>query len=197
MKEFSATIRTILPKPFLRGNKIPVISILALGFVLLIFALIFGEPLEINNNTADNIMMIGESVFLISLFLMMYRYAFKISGRFQKPLVLTILIIFSLIYGWAGLWTALLHRDGNGPKWVDTYIYRNNNGLKIVSQFRETSGSINDFRKRLVVYEFRNHNRISVNWYTDWMHGLWEVHDLKKDLKYNKNIDGNSPENDY
>ena len=78
-----------------------------------------------------------------------------------------------------------------GPIWEDVTIYKNKNKCKVISQFRETSGSIYDYRERLIFYEFSNNNRISIEWTKKRMHGIWNAEDLKNDSTYIENFDKN------
>jgi hypothetical protein len=77
----------------------------------------------------------------------------------------------------------------HGPIWEDQQIYTNQNGTKVIYQFRETSGSIYDYRERLILHEFSNGNRISIEWKKKLMHGTWIVKDLRKDSTYTDNFD--------
>lgn len=54
-------------------------------------------------------------------------------------------------------------------------IWTSDSGNKILRQLRETSGSIYDYRDRLVVYEFDANNRISINTDLDNHNGPWTV----------------------
>ena len=76
-----------------------------------------------------------------------------------------------------------------GPVWENRQIYINQKRQKVISQFRETSGSIYDYRERLIFYEFSNGNKISIDWTKDRMHGIWKVKDIKKDSIYIENFD--------
>ena len=162
--------------------------LILLGFIFLILWLILGYPLEISDLTTDRNLMtffaviIGVTVFLI------YKLSRRLQNIILKITLYISLIGVSLIYAWIGLWTLLISHD-NGPIWEDRQVYTNQKGTKVISQFRETSGSIYDYRERLIFYEFSNSNRISIEWAKKRMHGTWNVIDYKKDSTYTENFD--------
>ena len=98
---------------------------------------------------------------------------------------MVILVPMFVIYSLIGLWTHLIGHS-NGPIWEDTHVFTNEKGQKIISQFRETSGSIYDYRERLIIYELANKNRISIAWTKKRMSGVWKVKDIEKDTIYIK-----------
>jgi hypothetical protein len=107
----------------------------------------------------------------------------RLEKRKIKILLLIPLIIITVIYLLIGIWTYMISHD-RGPVWEDKQIYTNQKGIKVISQFRETSGSIYDFRERLILHEFANGNRISIEWRKKRMHGIWDVIDYAKDSTY-------------
>lgn len=166
------------------------IFLILIGFVFLIFWLIIGYPFEIRNLTIDRFLMVLVSGLIIGLVFLIYRLIKRLKSKIIKISFLTSLICISLIYSWIGLWTIMISYD-NGPIWEDVRIYKNKNKYKVISQFRETSGSIYDFRERLILYEFSNNNRISIEWTKKRMHGIWNAKDLKNDSTYIANFDKN------
>jgi hypothetical protein len=164
------------------------ISLILLGFVILILWLIVGYPFEISNLIFDRLLMILVSGLIIGLVFLIYRLLKRLKNKKVKIVFLISLIFVSLIYSWIGLWTYLIS-DNKGLVWEDRQIYTNPQGSKVISQFRETSGSIYDYRERFILYEFANGNRISIEWTESRMHGIWKVRDLKKDSICFENFD--------
>lgn len=62
--------------------------------------------------------------------------------------------------------------------WQDISVYTNINGDRVISQWRETSGSIYDYRKRKIIGDFGKF-RISYDYYDKNMHGIWNEFDLE------------------
>jgi len=56
--------------------------------------------------------------------------------------------------------------------WEDLSIYTNKDGEKVISEWRETSGSIYDYRYRKIIRDFGQF-RISLEWNRKKMKGLW------------------------
>jgi hypothetical protein len=107
--------------------------------------------------------------------------------KYKASRIAFLIVVFcvAIVYFWIGLWTILISYK-TGPIWVDTNIYTNRKGNKVISQFRETSGSIYDYRDRLILYEFPKNNRVSIEWSKKLMNGEWQVRDVNKDSIYFK-----------
>lgn len=164
------------------------IILILIGLVFLIVWLIVGFPLEISNLKTDRIFMILASVIVITTIFLIYRLTKRSKNKTIKITLLISLVIVSVIYTWIGLWTYMMSYD-KGPIWEDRQIYTNQKGTKVISQFRETSGSIYDYRERLILHDFSNNNRISIEWTKSRMHGIWKIKDIKKDSIYIENFD--------
>jgi hypothetical protein len=164
------------------------IILILLGFIFLVLWLIVGYPFEISNLKADRLLTLLISFLIAGLIFMIYRLVTRIKSKIIKIVFLILLIGISLIYSLNGLATCFVSYD-KGPVWENRQIYTNQKGQKVISQFRETSGSIYDYRERLIFYEFSNGNKVSVDWTKDRMHGIWKVKDIKKDSIYIENFD--------
>ncbi len=132
--------------------------------------------------------MIIIAVVLVGIVFFLYKLIIRIAIRPLKVFSLTSLFCISIIYLLLGTWTVLISYD-NGPVWEDRLIYTNRKGTRVISQFRRTSGSIYDYRERLIFYDSGNGNRISMEWGKKRMHGNWVVKDLSKDSLYMENFD--------
>jgi len=167
------------------------ILLIGFGLCFLIFWLIVGYPLEINNLSAERIITILFFLIIVCSILVIYRSIIRMNNKIIKISLLVVLIGVSLIYSWIGLWTFMISYD-KGPIWEDTVIYTNNNGDKVISQFRETSGSIYDYRERFILGEFSYKNRISIEWAKKRMHGIWKAKVVKNDSIYIENFNRES-----
>lgn len=67
--------------------------------------------------------------------------------------------------------------SGNNPVWQDLSIYTNRNGEKVISEWRETSGSIYDYRYRKIIGDFGQF-RISYNYDKKKLKGLWTEYNV-------------------
>lgn len=158
------------------------------SLIFLIVFLFLGFPLEISNLLIYRIIVVLIAIVFSILFVKLFRLILKIKSKFPKLFFGFVTTIIAIIYILTGLWTLLINHN-NSPVWEDIQIYTNRDGQKIISQFRETSGSIHDFRERLIFYEFGENSRISINWKKSLMSGIWKVHNTEKDTTYLINFD--------
>ena len=156
--------------------------------LMLIAFLFIGFPMEISSLVIDRIATIFIAILISILLVKLFLLILKLKSKSQKLFFSSTTILITIIYMLIGSWTILINHN-NAPIWEDTHIYTNQNGQKIISQFRETSGSIHDFRERLVLYEFGNNNRISINWKKSRMTGIWDVYNKEKNTKYQIDFD--------
>ena len=161
--------------------------ILILGLSFLLLWLILGYPFEIKNLTLDRFITIIISVIIGVVILLLAQITIKLKVKVVKVTIMILIFCILICYSWIGLWTVLISFK-HGPIWEDTEIYTNVNGNKVISQFRETSGSMYDYRERLIIYEFPNKNRISIDWHIKWMRGIWKIHELKTGRIYDDNF---------
>lgn len=159
------------------------------GLILLIIGILFGYPLEINDLRLDRIFLLLFSIIIILTFFFLFYSIHRFNNKWTQRIFKILLIIIGGIYSLNGLWILLIsYKDG--PKWEDRLIYSNNN-TKIVYQFRETSGSIYDYRNRLIIYEKPKRYRISIDWSEKFMDGKWMIKDLSNDSIFIKTINKN------
>jgi len=157
------------------------------GFLFLILWMIVGYPLEISNVTYDRLLIVSFAVGIAGIIFMTHKLVIRLKYKILKFLLLILLITIALFYSFTGLLEIFISYD-DGPVWEDALIYTNKNGQKVISEFRETSGSIYDYRKRLILFEFADNNRISINWSVKRMHGTWYVTEIKNDSSYIENL---------
>ncbi|MFI2742746.1 hypothetical protein ACG2LH_08405 [Zhouia sp. PK063] len=99
--------------------------------------------------------------------------------KILKWLGLGILTILFTPYLIIGFYTALLSWSNDHQMWKDSKIYTNSKNEKVISQWRETSGSIYDYRDRKIIAEFGQF-RISYNHDIKNLKGIWTEYDIKK-----------------
>ncbi|MFV0151499.1 hypothetical protein OBJ95_13020 [Empedobacter falsenii] len=63
--------------------------------------------------------------------------------------------------------------------WQDLYIYTNDKNEKVISQWRETSGSIYDYRDRKIIADYGQF-RISLNCNVKNLEGVWTEYNIGK-----------------
>lgn len=93
-----------------------------------------------------------------------------------------VISVLSLLFLLGAIWNDIFVANPHG-NWKNLEICTNESGIKILRQMRETSGSIYDYRDRLVIYEFDENNRISVNSNVKLFNGPWIITDQKNNSK--------------
>ena len=91
-------------------------------------------------------------------------------------------------YIWVGLWTTLLTASNYPPMWQDTTIYTNDKGETVISEWRETSGSIYDYRDRKIIADYGQF-RISFDCNVKNLKGIWTEHNIEKGTTTTINFD--------
>ena len=72
--------------------------------------------------------------------------------------------------------------------WQDLFIYTNDKNEKVVSQWRETSGSIYDYRDRKIIADYGQF-RISFDCNTKKLKGIWTEYDTRNNKTTTINFD--------
>lgn len=158
------------------------ILLIFIELAFLVIALFVGTPFEFLNETIDTI---GTSIIItlfIILFFLLFRQIPRIENKKLKRIALSFLIILSLPYFYIGVFTMILTWSNYHPMWQDLKIYTNKRNEKVISQWRETSGSIYDYRDRKIIAEYSQF-RISLNINTKNLAGIWTEYDVEKNSK--------------
>ena len=158
--------------------------------LILVLGLIFGFPFEFFDATIDKIVTISIEVLVLLLFFLLYRITLCINKKTIKWLTVSLLILIAIPYFLIGIYTTLFITTNYYPMWEDIAVYTNTNGEKIISQWRETSGSIYDYRSRKIFYESKIF-RVSVEINSDNMKGIWTEHLIEKDSSFTINLNKN------
>ena len=145
--------------------------IIFLGLSFLTTSLIVGTPFEFLNSAIDALATIIIMLLIFALFILLLRLARRIEKKIIKRIAIILICILAVPYSLLGIWTMFLTR-GDNPVWQDLSIYTNKNGEKVISEWRETSGSIYDYRDRRIICDFGQF-RISFDCNTKKLKGLW------------------------
>ena len=147
---------------------------------ILIVGLFTGLPIEFLNTTLDRIATIILELVVIFSFLLLFRLVNGLIKKTIKWLTTGIICIVIIPYFFSGIMTTLLVTSSYYPTWQDVNTYTNRTGDKLISQWRETSGSIYDYRVRKIIAEFTNF-RISYEINANEVHGMWVKKPVAKD----------------
>jgi predicted membrane protein len=156
--------------------------LLFIELAFLLIALFVGTPFEFLNETIDTIATFVIIILFILLFFLLFRQISRVENKKLKWLTLGFSILIAIPYLFIGLWTILLTWSNYHPMWQDLKVYTNERNEKVISQWRETSGSIYDYRDRKIIAEYSQF-RISFNCNTKNLTGIWTEHDIEKNTK--------------
>ncbi len=153
------------------------------GIIVLFVFIYMGIPFEINNPTTEAIIRTISFGLIFTLLFLLFRYTRKL--KYMAVRVVTILVLgaLSLLFVIGAMWNDILVGNPHG-NWYNLEVCTNNSGTTILRQMRETSGSIYDYRDRLIVYEFDKNNRISINTNIKYYNGPWTVVEVKNNNKH-------------
>lgn len=162
--------------------------LILVGLTFLITALFVGTPFEFLNVTADIVATFTIMLVLLLLFILMFIQIERLNNKIFKWTTKVLLIVLAIPYLFVGLWTTLLTASNYHPMWQNVKVYTNDKGEKVISQWRETSGSIYDYRDRKIIADFGVF-RISFDCNAKNLKGIWTEHDIKKNTKTTVNFD--------
>lgn len=151
-----------------------------IGFILLITFLFIGNPIGFTNSTMDRISVFLVMAIILIIFFGLYRLIKTIENKVLKKVSLGIMILLTIPYFLNGLWSMMLTTSNYYPMWQDVSIYTNEDDEKVISQWRETSGSIYDYRDRRVIAEI-GQLRVSLNCDVENLSGKWKEYLVAKD----------------
>ena len=161
-----------------------------IGLTFLTTALFVGTPFEFLNVTADTIASCIIILLFLLLFILLFRQIRRLDNKAFKWTTLGLLIVLAIPYLFIGLWTTLLVASNYHPMWQNVKVYTNDKDQKVISQWRETSGSIYDYRDRKILADFGEF-RISFDCNAKNLRGIWTEYDIKKNTTTTINFDDN------
>jgi hypothetical protein len=149
-----------------------------IGLTFLATALFVGTPFEFLNVTDDTIASFTIMSLFLLLFILLFRQIRRLDNKALKWTTIGLLIVLAIPYLFEGLWTTLLVASNYHPMWQDVTVYTNKKGEKVISQWRETSGSIYDYRDRKIIAD--EQFRISFDCNAKKLKGIWTKHNIDK-----------------
>lgn len=159
-----------------------------LGLTFLVTVLFVGIPFEFLNVTADTIVTSILIVLFLLLFIALFRQIWRLYDKVFKWTAFGLLTIIAIPYFFIGIWTVLLTWSNYHPMWQDHFIYTNDKNEKVISQWRETSGSIYDYRDRKIIADYGQF-RISFECNATKLKGVWIQYDIRNNKSTKINFD--------
>lgn len=160
---------------------------MSIGIFILFVFIYTGIPFEIKNPTTDVIFRLISFILIFTMLYFLFKQVKKIQITGLRKSFYIVLSLFSALFLIGAMWNDILRGNPHG-NWYNLEICTNKSGVKILRQMRETSGSIYDYRDRLVIFEFDESNRISINTNVHYFEGPWIVLDAEK--KYKEKVQG-------
>jgi hypothetical protein len=148
------------------------------GLTFLTIALFVGTPFEFLNVPADKIANSITMILFLLLFIILFRQIKQLDNKVFKWTTFGLLTIIAIPYFFIGIWTTLLTWSNYHPMWQDLFIYTNDKNEKVISQWRETSGSIYDYRDRKIIADYGQF-RISFDCNVKKLKGVWTEYDTR------------------
>ena len=167
-------------------NKNIILIFSELAFLVAVFFI--GTPFEFLNVTVCVIAFYFALLFILCLFILLFRQIKRIESKFFKRLSLCLLTIMSIFYFMIGVWDFIIFSSSHPPMWEDVIVYTNDKNEKVIRQFRKTSGSIYDYRDRKIIADFGQF-RISFDCNANNLKGIWTEYDITMNKKIIKNFD--------
>ena len=161
-----------------------------IGLAFLAIALFVGTPFEFLNVTADKIATFTIMILFFLLFIVLFLQIRRLDKKIFKHTATGLLIVLAIPYLFIAIWTTLLIASNYHPMWKNVKVYTNYKGERLISQWRETSGSIYDYRDRKILADFGEF-RISFDCNTNNLKGIWTVYDINKNTTTIINFDDN------
>lgn len=153
----------------------PLLKILT-GVIVLFIFIYTGVPFEIENTFIESICKVLSFGLVFFLLYILFKQVNKLSSEGLRIGGIVFLGVFSLFFILGAMWNDIWITKRCERNTFSTFeIWTNQSGTKILRQIRKTSGSIYDYRDRLVIYEYNANNRISINTNIDNYNGPWTV----------------------
>jgi len=153
-----------------------------IGISLMILFWIIGVPFEFLDSKRHVISMYSLVILILITIVFLFWKTKSITKQIQRIVVTILIVIVSIPYTYWGIYTLIITPVDNPPMWQDISYYSNSNNTKIIYQWRETSGSIYDYRKRKILGDYGKF-RISYDYSDRYMHGKWIEYDMKGNKK--------------
>jgi len=135
---------------------------IAVGVIVLLCFIRIGIPFEFKNNIVDSFLRTSSFALVFVLIYKLFKLNKFVRHKGLRIISLIFISVLCFLFILGAIWNNIL-RTSDSRDWYNFEICSNSNGKKILRQIRETSGSIYDYRDRLVIFEFNKENRISIN----------------------------------
>lgn len=152
-------------------------SLKILTGVIVLFGFIYtGIPFEIENPLIESIFKVLSFSLVFFLLYLLFKQVQKFSNEGLRLGGYIFLGHLSLLFVLGTLWNDIwITQKNERNSFYTLEVWTNGSGIKILRQLRETSGSIYDYRDRLVIYDLDTKNRISINTNVENYDGPWTV----------------------
>lgn len=155
-----------------------------IGVIVLFVFIYIGIPFEIENPLIESISKVLSFAVVFFLLYLLFKQVRKFSFEGLRLGGYIFLGLLSLLFVLGALLNEIwITQKNERNSFYTIEIWTNNSGTKIYRQMRETSGSIYDYRDRLVIYEFNANNRISINANVENYDCAWTVEDIREKSK--------------
>ena len=135
------------------------------GLTFLVSVFFIGTPFEFLNSFACTIAFYLALLFILCLFVFLFRKTKRIGNKFFKWLLIGALATVAIPYFIIGV------------MWEDVKVYTNDKNEKVIRQRRETSGSIYDSRDRKIIADFGQF-RVSFDCNAKKLKGIWTEYEI-------------------
>ena len=153
----------------------PLLKLLT-GVIALVILIYTGIPFEIEDPIIESTFKVISFGLIFFLLYLLFNQARKLSNERMRFGVYLFLGLLSILFVFGAILNHIwITQKNERNSFYTLEVWTNPSGLKILRQIRETSGSIYDYRDRLVIYEFDENNRISINTSVDNYEGPWTV----------------------
>lgn len=152
--------------------------VLALGILFLIIGIVMGSPIEFREPITYVLGTFLGSLFLVALFAFLVMKSLQIRDRKVKRGFLSLIGIVAMPYLISFIWIIIITGGNYLPMWQDLSIYTNQKGEKVINEWRETSGSVYDYRTRKIIADF-GQIRISYDCDKTKLDGVWTEYNLE------------------
>jgi hypothetical protein len=158
--------------------KNPLLISILLSTVLMVM-LLTGPILDFRTISGDTFATYTIGVLILMTIIAAFNFTRQVNHKTLKVVLTLSTSILTLLYFLVGVWTMLIITPTFHPMWEDKVVWTNSHGDKVIHQFRETSGSIHDYRDIKVLADY-NSVRLFIQTDKKKLKGEWFVFDIEK-----------------
>jgi hypothetical protein len=146
---------------------------------VLIVMLLTGPVLDFRTISGDTYATYLIAAFILLTIVASFYFLRQIDHKILKTILTLTTAILTGLYFLIGAWTMLIVTSTFHPMWEDKFVWTNSHGDKVIQQFRETSGSIYDYRDIKIINDFGT-VRLFIPSDKKKLKGEWYVFDIEK-----------------